>query len=77
MFKVLILVCSMGIAPQDCQPSNALQVIDGPPVKNELGCGFLPQAYFAGSALAPELEGKPYYLKTRCQRTTIGQGNVG
>jgi hypothetical protein len=67
MFKVLILVCSMGIAPQDCERDNALDVIVGPSAANELVCAFSSQAYLAGTALAPT-DGN--YVKIQCTRAT-------
>ena len=66
MFKVLILVCSMGMAPQDCDRDNAVDVIVGPTAANELACGFSGQAYLAGTALAPT-DGN--YVKIQCTRT--------
>jgi hypothetical protein len=66
MFKVLVLVCSMGIAPQDCEQDNAVDVIVGPAAANELACGFSGQAYLAGTALAPT-DGN--YVKIQCTRT--------
>ena len=65
MFKVLILVCSIGIAPQDCERDNAIDVIVGPAAANELACGLSGQAYLAGTALAPT-DGN--YVKIRCTR---------
>jgi hypothetical protein len=65
VFKVLILVCSMGIAPQDCDRDNAVDVIVGPEAANELVCGFSGQAYLAGTALAPT-DGN--YVKIKCTR---------
>jgi hypothetical protein len=65
MFKVLILVCAMGIAPQDCERDNALDVIVGPAAANELACGFSGQAYLAGTTLAPT---DSNYVKIRCTR---------
>jgi hypothetical protein len=67
MFKVLILVCSMGIAPQDCERDNAVDVIVGPAAANELACGFSGQAYLAGTALAPT-DGN--YVKIQCTRAS-------
>src|SRR5262249_34191961 len=67
MFKVLILVCAMGIAPQDCERSNAIDVIVGPAAANELACGFSGQAYLAGTALVPT-DGN--YVKVQCTRAT-------
>ena len=71
VFKVLILVCSMSIAPQDCDRDNAIDVIIGPSAANELTCGFSGQAYLAGTALAPT-DGT--YVKVQCTRTAIVDG---
>src|SRR5215472_11091646 len=65
MFKVLILVCSMGIAPQDCARDNAVDVIVGPEAANELACGLSGKAYLAGTALVPA-DGN--YVKIQCTR---------
>lgn len=50
MFKVLILVCSVNLAPAECQINTALDVINGPEAQNELMCGFHGQAYIAETA---------------------------
>src|SRR5215831_15959078 len=71
VFKVLILVCSMSIPPQDCGRDNAVDVIVGPSAANELTCGFSGQAYLAGTALAPT-DGT--YVKVQCTRTAIADG---
>jgi hypothetical protein len=65
MFEVLILVCTIGIAPQDCERSNAIDVIVGPAAANALACGFSGQAYLAGTALTPN-DGN--YVKIQCTR---------
>lgn len=71
MFKVLILVCSLSIPPQDCERDNAVDVIVGPSAANELTCGFSGQAYLAGTALAPT-DGT--YVKVQCTRAAIVDG---
>jgi hypothetical protein len=68
MFKVLILICSMHVAPHDCERGNAIDVIVGPTASNELTCGFATQAYVAGTALAPAGEN---YLKIQCMRPSL------
>lgn len=70
MFKVLILVCSVSLAPQDCQVDSAAAVINGPDAANELLCGLNGQAYLAGTSLASHR--KDEYVKIRCSRTAIG-----
>ncbi len=68
MFKVLILICSMHLAPQDCERGNAIDVIVGPTASNELTCGFSAQAYIAGTALA-STDGN--YVKILCMRPSV------
>jgi hypothetical protein len=70
MFKVLILVCSVSLSPQDWRTDNATAVINGPAAQNELMCGLNGQAYLATTAIAERREDE--YLKVRCARTTIG-----
>jgi hypothetical protein len=68
MFKVMILVCAMNLAPQDCERGNAIDVIVGPTASNEMTCGFSAQAYIASTALAPT-DGN--YLKIQCMRPSV------
>jgi hypothetical protein len=64
----------MGIAPQDCDRDNAVDVIVGPLAANELACGFSGQAYLAGTALAPT-DGQ--YVKIQCTRAaSIDRGPI-
>lgn len=75
MFKVLILICSLGTSPADCQAYNAVDVIKAPDAINEMACGLHGQAYLAQLAsAAPHREDE--YVKVSCIRTTIGK-NVG
>lgn len=67
MFKVLILVCSVQISPQDCQTDNAVDVIQGPDASNEITCAFTGQAYIAETALGTGL-GRDHYVKVTCIR---------
>jgi len=70
MFKMLILVCSVGLAPADCRIDNAVAVIDGPDAANEVVCGLYGQAYLAQTAIA----GRPgEYVKIKCTRSSIGR----
>lgn len=73
MFKVLILVCSVSLAPADCQSNTALDVIVGPEAADEAACGF--NVYVAESTIGRRLRGDEY-VKVSCTRTTIGK-NVG
>ena len=53
MFKVLILVCSMNLAPHDCEMKNAIHVIAGPMVSSELSCRRSAQTLIFRTAVAP------------------------
>jgi hypothetical protein len=66
MFQVLILICSVGLAPGDCQVETALDVVRGPVAPNALLCGLHGQAYIAPTALAPRGPGE--YVKIKCLR---------
>jgi hypothetical protein len=65
MFRVLILVCSMNLAPQDCDMKNAIHVIAGPMVSNELSCGLSGRTFIAPTAVAPTDD---EYVKIQCKR---------
>lgn len=71
MFKVLILVCSVTLSPNECQADTAVAVIDGPESPNEAMCGLHGQAYLAGTALAEKH--KDEYVKVICSRFTNGR----
>ena len=75
MYKVLILICSLGTSPAECQAYNAVDVIQGPEAFDEVDCGLHGQAYMAQIALgAPHRDDE--YVKVSCTRTNIGK-NVG
>lgn len=76
MFKVLLLICAVGVQHQDCQVQTALTVLQGPEANNALACGFQSQAYLAMSAIAETLT-ENEYLKITCTRTAIGRQTVG
>jgi hypothetical protein len=65
MFKVLILVCSMNLAPQDCEMKNAIHVIAGPMVSSELSCRRSAQTLIFRTAVAPT---DAEYVKIQCKR---------
>ncbi len=64
MLQVLILICSISIAPADCQIETALQIINGPEVPNDVMCGMHGQAYLAQTSLVPQGPGE--YVKVKC-----------
>jgi hypothetical protein len=66
MFQVLILVCSVNLAPADCQIETALDLINGPPVASEVMCGLHGQAYIAQTSLRPRPADE--YVKVKCLR---------
>lgn len=72
MFKVLILVCSINLAPADCQTDTAVDVVSGLEAGNQSICGLYGQAYIADTALGAALRADEY-VKVRCMRTAIGK----
>ena len=64
MFQILILVCSVGVAPADCQPETAIDIINGPSVASEVTCGLHGQAYIAQTSLRPRAANE--YVKIKC-----------
>lgn len=76
MFKILILICSVGLSPAECRTDTALDVIQGPDASSEAMCGLHGQAYLAETALG-ERRRENEYVKISCTRSTIGKSNVG
>jgi hypothetical protein len=72
MFKILILICSVNLAPGDCQVNTALDVIDGPEAYSQALCGMHGQAFIADTALGVRHRDDEY-VKVRCTRTSIGK----
>jgi hypothetical protein len=64
MFQVLILICAASIPRAECQAKNALDIVLGPLVKNEVMCAFHGQAYIATTAMRPRSAME--YEKIRC-----------
>ena len=60
-----ILVCPGTIAPADCDATNAIDVIAGPPTTSEIGCGVLSQQMLAVTGMAVS-DGQ--YVKIGCVR---------
>lgn len=65
MLQILLLVCSLSVAPADCDKTTALDFIYGPVVANELQCGLYGQGLLASLAIRPQ-EGE--YLKVSCTK---------
>jgi hypothetical protein len=60
-----ILVCPATIGPADCDATNALDVIAGPPSASEIGCGTLSQQMLAVAGMTIS-DGQ--YVKIGCVR---------
>jgi hypothetical protein len=64
-FDVIALVCTLGQAPQECQPPTALRQIFLGNVRNELMCGIEGQQHLAQAAsMVPD----GYWSKLICVR---------
>lgn len=71
MLQVLILVCSTSVAPADCAPETAYDVINGPPAYSVSDCALGAQAMLARTA---ELGQRPNeYVKIRCGAPRLEQ----
>jgi hypothetical protein len=66
LMKVLVLICNASLAPQDCTPENAIDVIKAPDATNEVNCAMQAQAYLAQTSLAQP--GGKAYFKIICRR---------
>lgn len=66
MLRILILICSTEVSPQDCQRETALDVISGPQVASVITCGLQGQALAASTAAIGRRPDE--YMKIRCER---------
>ena len=64
MFKVLILICAMGVDHAACTKESAVDIVRGPPAHTLSQCMHESQTTLAQTAIAPE-PGKQY-LKVVC-----------
>lgn len=64
MFKVLILICAVGVDRSACTPATAVDVVRGPPAHTLAQCANESQSTIAQTSIAPE-PGKQY-LKIVC-----------
>ena len=64
MFKVLILICAVGVDRSACTPANAVDVVRGPPAHTLSQCVHESQTTLAATSIAPE-PGKQY-MKIVC-----------
>ena len=64
MFKVLILICAMGVDRSACTPATAIDVVRGPPAHTMSQCIHESQTTLAQTSIAPE-PGRQY-MKIVC-----------
>lgn len=64
MFKVLILICAVGLDRSACTPDTAVDVVRGPPAQTLSQCVHESQTTLAQTSIAPE-PGKQY-MKIVC-----------
>jgi hypothetical protein len=74
-FSVLILVCSLALDHEACQPDTAVNVVQGPKVENQMMCGLLGQTTISTTAVAPR-PGEEY-LKVVCKRSESPREHAG
>jgi hypothetical protein len=65
MLRILILICSTEVSPQDCQRETALDIISGPQVASIMTCGVQGQALAASTAAIGRRPDE--YMKIRCE----------
>jgi hypothetical protein len=64
MYKVMILICAMGVDHAACTPGTAVDIVRGPPAHTLAQCMKESQATLASTSIAPE-PGKQY-MKVIC-----------
>ena len=65
MLRVLILICSSQVSPQDCQRDTALDLISGPQVNSVFACTMQGQGMLASTA---NIGRRPdEYAKIKCE----------
>lgn len=65
MFDIVVLICAVGMAPQECQPPTALRQIYMGHVDNELRCGIDAEEHLAQAA---SMVPAGYWPKLTCPR---------
>ena len=76
MYKVLLLICTVGMHQSECTVDTAVNVIRGPDAYDLASCGLKSQAYLAGTVIGRNLT-HGEYPKIICQRTGIGGEHFG
>ena len=74
MINVMILVCTVGVQPADCQNDTAVDVIKGPAAENEIQCALYGQQLLASVA---HLLDPHTYPKITCTRTAAADQQAG
>lgn len=64
MYKVIILICSLGVDHAACTPDTAIDIVRGPPAHSISQCIHESQSTLAMTSIGPEL-GKQY-MKVVC-----------
>ena len=64
MFKVMILICSIGVDHAACTPNTAIDIVRGPPARTSSQCVHESQTTMASTSIKPE-PGKQY-MKVVC-----------
>lgn len=64
MYKVMILICAVGVDHTACTPDTALDIVHGPPAHSLSQCMTESQTTLATTSIAPEV-GKQY-MKVIC-----------
>ena len=76
MLSVIIFVCYIGITPQNCDRSNAVDVFNAEPQTNSAMCGLIGQTTIAASAFG--FSDNNFYVKIQCPRIKpLGKEPIG
>jgi hypothetical protein len=74
MWKVIILVCAVGIDRTHCTKDTAVDVLIAPePAQSLMSCGLVGQVYLAESGI----DMKGYWPKILCRSVTADQRTIG
>lgn len=69
-FSVIVLICSLAVSSaRDCSVDNAVDVLRGPDVRNEIMCGLHGQAYVAETVIGRGLR-PGQFVKLLCTRSS-------
>jgi hypothetical protein len=65
MFDIIVLICALGMEPQECQPPTAVDQVFLGSVPNEIRCGMDGEEHLAQAA---SLVKAGYFIKITCVR---------